>query len=264
LDALRSIGCWLADNWSDLGSLLFAGVVAWTAWVGVKLNRRLAEAELDPAISVYIEPDRMQWSFFDLVIKNAGRGSARNIRFTVTPDLPVEPDDRDSRLSRMAMFRDGINFMAPLQEIRTFYGSFMTLSKEPITIGVQYERESQDSKRRTVRATFVLDIAPFEGLSRVGDPPEQTVATALANIARDLQAIKSGGSNWNPTITVRRRYFFSREVNQIFHRWFGRRYLNSEDTAWRYFRSEVRQALKRSRVVRYLLQASRPSSGERE
>jgi hypothetical protein len=205
----------------------------------------------------------MQWSFFALVIKNAGRGSARNIRFTVTPDLPVEPNDKDSRLSRMAMFRDGINFMAPLQEIRTFYGSFMTLSKEPITIGVQYERESQDLKRRTVRATFVLDIAPFEGLSRVGDPPEQTVATALANIARDLQAIKSGGSNWNPTITVRRRYFFSREVNQIFHRWFGRRYLNRQDTAWRYFRSEVRRSIEHSRIRRWLVRLFRRSIDRR-
>jgi hypothetical protein len=57
----------MADNWTDLGAFVgnfvFAGVVAWTAVVGMKLNRRLTDAELDPAITVYIEPDRHHFSF---------------------------------------------------------------------------------------------------------------------------------------------------------------------------------------------------------
>lgn len=253
MDTLRDVGCWFADNWSDLGSVVFAAVVAWTAWLGVKLNRRLADAELDPAISVYIEPDRIRWSFFDLVIRNVGRGPAWNVRFTVSPDIPVETDDADSRLSRMALIRDGINFMAPFQEIRTFYGSYVQLSKEPITINVRYDREMPDRKRRTVQATFVLDVAPFHGLSRVGNPPELTIATALENMANDLREIQRGGSHWNPTITVMRRYFFSQEANRIFRRWFGRRYLDREDSAWRHFRAEVRQIVKRSRIARGLV-----------
>lgn len=249
METVRHFGCWFSNNWADLGNILFAAVVAWTAWAGVKLNRRLAEAELDPAISIYIEPDRVHWSFFDLVIKNAGRGAAWNVRFSVSPDIPIEPGEPDSRLSRMSLFQDGINFMAPFQEIRSFYGSFMTLSKEPITISVQYERDTPEAKRRKVQAKFILDVAPFAGLSRVGEPPELTTAKALKKMADDLHAIKSGGSHWTPTISVRRRYIFSRWANELHERWFGSRYLNRHESAWKYFRNEVNQAVRNSRAV---------------
>ena len=93
---LQDLGYWFADNWTDLGNLIFAAVVAWTAWVGVKLNRRLADAELDPAVTVYIEPQTLRWPFFDLVIRNAGRGPARNVRFTVEADKPPQAHQPES------------------------------------------------------------------------------------------------------------------------------------------------------------------------
>lgn len=210
------------------------------------MNRRLTEAELDPAITIYVEADRLHWLFFDLVIKNAGHGPARNIQFTVDPDIPVETNDPDSCLSRMAIFQRGISFMAPLQEIRTFYGSFLQLTKEPITIHVSYDRETPNAKGKTVKASFVIDIGQFQGISRVGEPYELTVTKALEKMATDLHAIKEGGSWSNVTVEVKRRYFFSHDVNRIWRRWFGGRYLNNtEFTAWQHFRKELRRTMKR-------------------
>lgn len=239
MDELRDIGCWVADHLAVLAELLFAGVVAWTAVVGLRLNRRLADAELDPAITVYLEPDQLHWTLFDLVIRNAGRGTARNVRFTVEPDIPVDTDDQDSLLTRMAIFRRGINFMAPLQEIRTFYGSYVQLEKEPITVHVAYDRDTPHRRGRTIRASFVLDVTEFEGLVTVGDPPELLVTKALGQIADDLNKIRQGGSGSNMTVTVKRRYFFSRFVNRRWQhftqRWrnFRIRWANGEHP-WRH------------------------------
>jgi hypothetical protein len=247
MDWHRSLVGWLTDNPATWIELIFAGVVAWAAWVGVNLNRRLAAAELDPAITVYLERDRLHFSFFDLVIRNAGRGTARNVKLRAEPDIPVDTTDEDSRLSRMAIFQRGVSMMGPLQEIRTFYGSYPQAPKEPITIHVTYDRELPGAiQGRAVRTTFVIDITQFGGLSRVGEPPELTATKALDQIATDLRHIRWGGSWWTPTVTVRRRYFFSAPVNRCWshysRRWrnFRIRWVNREELwrrRWERFRS---------------------------
>lgn len=190
MDWLSSLVVWLSDNPATWIELIFAAVVAWSAWVSVSLNRRLAEAELDPAITIYLERDRLHFSFFDLVIRNAGRGTARNVKLRAEPDIPVDITDDESRLSRLGIFQQGISMMGPLQEIRTFYGSYPHAQKEPITIHVTYDRELPGAmRRRSVRTTFVIDVTQFGGLSRIGEPPELTVTKSLDQIATDLRHI---------------------------------------------------------------------------
>lgn len=165
---VADLGQWLAANWTDLGNLVFAGVVAWTAWVTTRLSRRLAEAELDPAITVFIEGSRENFGLFDVVIKNLGRGAARNVRFRVEPDIPIEKDDEESRLTQLAAIDKGLDYMAPLQEIRSFYGSMPGITEQVITIHVCYERDSDERRLRRLSASFSLDIGRFKGITRVG------------------------------------------------------------------------------------------------
>lgn len=245
MELFRDTGRWFTDYWTELGSLFFAAVVAWTAWVGVKLNRRLIDAELDPAITVYLEQDPMHFSFLILVIKNAGRGVARNIRFAVKPDIPVEANDPSTQLSRLAVFDRGISIMAPMQEIRTFYGAFPELTREPIDIYATYERDSPESRQRSLRANFVLDVTLFEGLSQVGDPPELSAAQSLNKMAADIEKIRMGGSRSNVTVIVKRHYIFSNLAHRIRRRWFGERYLNSTQSPWQHFRKELYQTIVR-------------------
>lgn len=54
--------------------------VAWAPVASMRLSRRLARAELDPAITVTLEMDPERFRVIYLVVKNAGRGSARNVR----------------------------------------------------------------------------------------------------------------------------------------------------------------------------------------
>jgi hypothetical protein len=89
------------------GNGVFGAVVAWTGWISLQLNRRLTDDEVDPAITVYFERSRDQFTFFDLVVKNVGRGIARNVTFVVVPDTSLSAS-QEHRLAAISMFQRGI------------------------------------------------------------------------------------------------------------------------------------------------------------
>lgn len=213
MDVLQDVANWIPNHLTELVSLIFAGVVAWSAWGGTKLNRRLAEAELDPFVTIYIEPQRIYPYFLDLVIKNVGRGPARQLTFIVEPDVPLWSNDTH-RLTNIAIFRRGMDFLAPSQEIRTFYGTYFELVKDPISIHVSYSKESLHRKAEQVRSSFILDVTQFEGIGSIGEAPEKIATDALKSIAKDVGWIRQGGSWSNVTVTVRRRYALSGPINR--------------------------------------------------
>lgn len=115
MEGLQGLACWIAEHLAELGNFVLAAVVAWTALEGRKINRRLAEAELDPFITITIEQQRSYPSFFDLVIKNAGRGPARRVVFDVDPDTPIWGND-NRRLTDIAFVKRGLDYLAPGQD----------------------------------------------------------------------------------------------------------------------------------------------------
>ena len=141
MDWIREVGDWTGRHWSDVGTVgmfLFTGVVAWTAIVGHRLNQRLTDAELDPAVVVYIESRRYHFSTFELVIRNVGRGAARNVMFGIEPGFAAVADRAATRLLNMAIFKRGIPFLGPSQEIRTYYGSFRRLEAAPLALHLTF------------------------------------------------------------------------------------------------------------------------------
>lgn len=235
---------WIDENPASTIELVFAAVVAWTAVINMRLSSRLTNAELDPAITVYLEMDRERFSTIYLVIKNVGRGSARNLRLVASPDQLITPQYPEDRLSRMAIFRSGLAFMGPQQELRSALGTFISLTKDPIAVDVSYEPDVPVRwRRRVMRTSYILDVSQFEGISYIGEHPAHTSAKALKQIAGDLRHIKQGGSWANVSVTVKRRYFLSNTIDRIVSRWFGVRSLDREDTGWRYFRVEIRRFL---------------------
>lgn len=233
MDRLSDFGCWLVDNFATIADLAFTGAVAFAAIVGIRLNRRLVEetshlrrAETDPFVAIYIEYQRLRPSFFDMVIQNVGRGPAHDINFSIDPDIPIwvgndeegnEGNMRSHRLTNLAVFRSGIKFMAPMQEIRFFFGAFQQLTKEAISIKSTYYGAPAGRRRSEFSETFVIDVGVFDGMGTIGTPPAKEVADALKRIQRDIERIRKGGSWSNMNVTVSRRYFFSRAINE---RWF--------------------------------------------
>lgn len=154
-------------------------------------TRKLREEQTSPHISVHLET-RQEWiNFIDVVIQNTGGGSAYNIRFSANPDLVIDHDDR---LMKINMFRRGIGHLAPGQRLQTFImslaGKFDGSSPEAAKIAVTYD----DGVGSTFGDEFVLDYADFLGMSQLGEPPMETVAKSLKQLADDLHTVVRGSS----------------------------------------------------------------------
>jgi len=244
VDWVGTVWGWIEEHPASAIELIFAGVLAWAAVASMRLSSRLAGAELDPAITVTLEldPDRL-W-IIHFVVRNAGRGSARNVRLSTEADHSISPGHPDDKLTRMAIFRTGLPFMGPQQELRSAIGTYMSLSKEPIVVHAVYEPDDgRRWRRRTLRSSFVLDVSQFEGVSSIGDTPNSVAADSLEKIAKHVGHIAQGNSQGTLRVLVERRYFLSHSVNAFVHRWFGGQYLNRDYTPWKHFRAEVRRSI---------------------
>lgn len=233
---LADFGCWIADNFATIADLAFAGAVAVAAIVGIRLNRRLVEetshlrhAETDPFVAVYVEYQRLRPSMLDVVILNAGRGPAYDVRFTVEPDIPlwvIEADEEDEgseeiegpRLSGFGLFQNGLKFIAPSQEIRFFYGPASQVTREPITIRATYFDEPLARGRNRLAETYVIDATIYDGMSTVGTPPEVEIANSLTGIRKDIERIRKGSPLSRLNVTVKRRYALGEPINRRWSR----------------------------------------------
>ncbi len=202
---MRSVVEWANDNAGSL-NLLFAAVVAAATVVSVFLNRRLVnetvalrKAEMDPDIALYIEPRRLQHNLFDIVIRNVGRGPAYNVSFDIEPKVKVGEGD-ESHLSRLAILRDGLKYLAPEQELRTFVGTYHDLDTGRMTITVSYYAKAKGWRRSAVVEPFTIDVRQFEGFSTVGDPPERELIRVLRQIADDFHRLRNGW--WSMNVRV--------------------------------------------------------------
>lgn len=243
MDDLRNLLSGIGTNWSAIVTLIFSGVVTWAAVINTRINARLADAELHPSISVFLELDHESRWFFDLVVRNSGRGIARNVRFQINPDIPVEINNPESRLTRIAFIRDGLGHLGSGQEMRSALNSFPAMAKTPIEIIVSYELDSVSSRQQRIESRFVLDVREYEGIANLGQEPIAEIAKSMKQIADDIRNIKQGGSFANVTVTMKRRYFSSAWVNKQARRWFGSAALNRESLPSVYFWNEIKSSI---------------------
>lgn len=225
MEILSEILEWAGTNAPTLTSLVFAGVVAGAAVISALLNRNLVaetialrKAETDPFVAVYIEQSEAEFSFFDLVIKNIGRGPAFNVSFDVLPDIPIWIED-EYRLTDAAVIADGLEFLAPGQDLKFFFGSYIELTKQPITVTVQYFGADCKGNPIPFRNHFTLHIEKYAGMSQVGEPPLNSLSKSLDKIGEDIRAIRRGNSEIRVSVT--RRYFFSKYMRQRWRELFG-------------------------------------------
>lgn len=91
------------------------------------------------------------------------------------------------------MFQNGIKYLAPDQQIRSFVGMYIELDHAPLTITVKYKGKS--GKSSEFIESFSIDVRQFEGTLSLGDPPEREVVRALDRIANDISQLRRG---WSP------------------------------------------------------------------
>lgn len=156
-----------------------------------RVTRRIREVDIEPRLEVYLLPAHASSTIINMVIRNVGRGAARDIKWEIIAD-ETDLEAHGVRLLKMSIFQ-ALHYLPGQETIKFFFGSALRIFSEPklkpIKIQVSYKNYKGKKKRSD---TFVIDLQPFEGMVTVGLPVEYEVASALKKIQRDLHNIATG------------------------------------------------------------------------
>lgn len=177
--------------WAALGTGLFTAVLAFLTARLVKESRRLRLDASRPEIVVYLRPHDAWINFVLIRVENVGRGTARNVQFTVKKDISF---DDEAPISDIGIFKRGASHFPAGRVVEHFLlslvGKLNQLLESPVSLEATYEDDFGNSYQQE----FILDFSELEHLRRIGKDPYVSMAESLKNIEQTLKGVGSGHS----------------------------------------------------------------------
>ncbi|MCK4680422.1 hypothetical protein KAT82_04810 [bacterium] len=184
------------DDLQTVLMVVFSAVVAGSTVAYALLTRNLVRetallrrAQTEPQVSVYLTPGQRWLHMLELVVRNSGQGGARDIRCAISAsDANLEAHNVHVDCLRLL---EHILYLAPGEEIRSFFGDASNFLEEPpleeFSIAVEYNTEMGELRQREFR------IRPIQygGVARLGELPEHEVAKSLVSLSKDLHSLVS-------------------------------------------------------------------------
>jgi hypothetical protein len=144
-------------------------------------TKRIREIDTEPNIEVYLVPHEQSSSFVNMVIRNSGGWSARDIAWTIDCD-EENVKMKDIPILSMSLFSVS-HYIPAKEEFKFYFGSSSELLKEPkmkpIKIKVNFKNDVGQAKREK---EFILDVSPWKGMEFLGEVP-------LLEISRNIKII---------------------------------------------------------------------------
>ena len=164
-----------------------AVVTVFLTWVLARENKLLRKAETEPEVVAYLIPDPLHYRALNFVLANVGRGPACRVSFRLEANAK-DLEDHHVAL-RNSADRKAISYLPQGEKISTFFGSSIEVMKEPRLRPFDVVIEYYDMKGEHRCKRCQLDVAQFDGFSRIGNPPEKDVADALTKIEGHLKGV---------------------------------------------------------------------------
>ena len=166
----------------------------------VRANREMVEEMRETRIAqdrphVLVDPDYSYMPALDLVVQNIGRGPAKNIRFTFSPDIL---NSEGQSLSELAYFKDGLDFLAPGVEVRTFWD--MThqllpfLEQRGLHDGFDVTVYYESAAGKSYESTWKFDSLRFKGRGYIRRYGMHELADAVRSISKDFHGVAGPGN----------------------------------------------------------------------
>ena len=186
---------WLASiSWATLVPLVVAVVTAlatavltWVTWVLAKETKRLADATSAPHVVVTLQPSAWSIMHTELIIQNAGTGTAYDIEVSFNPPLQVE-----RRGQPMPMPVRSLSVLKPGQSFPVFLNGFEKLDQQTIEISTSWKRRPTDEVRESYN--YTLDLrSDYDNWGQLGGPPpEIQTVKELGKISKSLEDLSTG------------------------------------------------------------------------
>lgn len=180
----------------EILTLVFSLVVTISTVVYAILTWRLTaetikmrKAQTEPKISIYLQPCQAAFSFFDLVIKNIGAGPAYEIKFIILKEFNIK---EGRKLSEMDFIKEGITYMPPGYNIKSYFFGILGQYKEVIDKSLKIKAIYKNSERKEIFEVIEINMSQFKGRQQLGEDPINGIAKNIENIQKDIHNMTSG------------------------------------------------------------------------
>lgn len=156
----------------------------------VKENKEMRESMNRPKIIVNYELHEGKGGIFDFVIKNVGNSPAKEIRLELENDLKCYGEEK--YLSETKIFKDGIDYMVPNQEIKRFLNFTRQMNEEEFEKIYRGNITYKDVNGKTYKEKFSLDFSYLSDLKYI---EEKKIKDILKDISKDINKISKSFKN---------------------------------------------------------------------
>ena len=159
------------------------------ALVQVMEQRAARTAQDSPQILVDV--NYSQRTMINIVVRNIGRGAAKDIRFVFSS--PIESSGGQV-VSDLPYFKEGIRFLAPNQEIASVWDTYSSavevLKEKGIKNGITVRAKYKDLRGKPYSTEWTINPLLLEGSGYADLKEFEDLVRAAEDIARDLREIK--------------------------------------------------------------------------
>jgi len=160
---------------------------------------KLREVQTEPEIVVYLQIPEDLPSFFHIVVRNIGGGTAYNVRWKFDQNA-ILAKERGSRLDGQHFFTKGADYFAPGQVYSSMFGVGPELLQDPPAPALLLQVSYENRQRKKYFREYSIDPMQFYGRSWIGGRGLPEIASSLKDIKKDLDHVVSGFSRLNVNI----------------------------------------------------------------
>ncbi|MCT4628021.1 hypothetical protein [Halodesulfovibrio sp.] len=157
----------------------------------------LRKETLRPQVSVTLEPSPISSAFMMVVVRNRGRGVAKDISFVMRNEqgelIDAAVNDVVDALMKINIFSKGIRAFGIEQEFKSFLFSFRELSSSVYDEVVFIEIDYFDVEGTQYADVVTIDLSEFKGLRTIGGgDPLYTLADEVKKLRTRIEKVTSG------------------------------------------------------------------------
>lgn len=159
-----------------MGTTIIYAIHTWQLAVE---NRLLRKAGTDPQVVGYATINPRVFGAIDFVIRNVGKGAARNVSYKIIGG----GDDLSGK--NVSLLPSGVtfDFLPQDEQLSASMGMGWDLLDDPCIRPFEIEVSYTDLAGNPYSGRFRIDVGQFAGLHRLGKPAEEEIADAVKKIA---------------------------------------------------------------------------------
>lgn len=169
--------------------------LALLAYFQFKLARETRVAQEQP--QVIVDADYSDQDVVDVVVRNIGKGAAKDITFEFSAPLDSSISARKGSegvpLNELPYFKEGIEFLAPGAEIRAFWdtyiGLFPLLRDKELSEGITITSKYTSLAGKPYETRWTINPLRLSGAPHVKRRGQHEIAKAVESLSKDIHKV---------------------------------------------------------------------------